>query len=301
MRTRTDHNQPEQVQLYVQRTASECMNATADFVRGSWRTLLSYSLLFLLPVAVVQSRGVVWMIANLIEDTDGGMTGSLTVTLIMLVVGFWLVNALVWGMMQLHTTRNGGLNDLKWHEAWPVLRRTLWRMVPVIIIMTLVSAPLLSVYLVASVIMPFVALAYGVAVIPILLIAPIYLFEDSTGLIQAVRKAFKMGFNNLGTLFMTGITLLVLVNVLEFIVFIPWAVTLYLFGTLVSDPHALSAADEAGLLTKAGFSLTSTALCYCLYVAFCLVEITVGFVYGSATQARDDVSLIEDIHQLENL
>lgn len=283
--------------LYQVRSASECMNSAIDFIRQNWKILLRYSLYLLLPVCVLQTVGVVTIIdAAFSKISEFPLTDFVSI-IVLGTVGFVLLNAYLWTMVKLYHERADGLASITGKDFralfWPMLGRMAIAVVPILLI--LVPAWVLST--VILMIVPFAFFIYLLVALPILLIAPIYALENCS-VFSAIGRAFKLGFSQFGTLLLMAITLIILVYVLQGVVMIPWALLIAVKSLLFTSGETTT---TIAVLGNSLFNIFSVLLCYMTYVSIAVVLISGGYLYGSAVQQGEDVSIVSDIDNFENL
>lgn len=284
--------------LYHERSASECMNAAFDFIRQNWQVLLRYSLYVLLPVCVLQTVGVVSIVdAAFSRISEFPMTDFVSI-MVLGTLGFVLLNAFLWDMVKLYHERPDGLSTITGKDFrkhfWFMLKRMAIAVLPILLI--LVPAWVLST--VVMMMVPFAFFVYMLAALPIMLIAPVYALEQCT-IFSAIGRAFKLGFSQFGTLVLMAITLIILVYVLQGVAMIPWSLLIAL-KALLSDT-TVNAPSYAGILQNSLFNIFSVLLCYMTYVSIAVVLISGVYLYGSAVQQGEDVSIVSDIDNFENL
>lgn len=288
----------QRILLYKQRTASECMNAAFDFMRQNWKLLLRYSLYILLPVCVIQTVGIVTVVDGILAQVSEPPVADLITFALLATLGFVLLNALIWTMVKLYNDRPEGLQALPTSDFWHLFWRMLGRMALAVVPLLLILLPAMVVSLIIQLIIPFAFFVYMVLALPVLLIAPVYALEQCT-IWQAIKRAFAMGFKQLGALIVIALTLVVLVYVLEGIVMLPWGLLLA-FKAVLFKPESL---DVPALIIagKALFNLFSVIFCYVTYVSVAIVMLSGAYLYGSSVQRSEDRSIVNDIDNFENL
>lgn len=288
----------QRILLYKQRTASECMNAAFDFMRQNWKLLLRYSLYILLPVCVIQTVGIVTVVDGILAQVSEPPVADLITFALLATLGFVLLNALIWTMVKLYNDRPEGLQALPTSDFWHLFWRMLGRMALAVVPLLLILLPVMVVSLIIQLFIPFAFFVYMVLALPVLLIAPVYALEQCT-IWQAIKRAFAMGFKQLGALIVIALTLVVLVYVLEGIILLPWGLLLA-FKAVLFKPESLDV--PALIITgKALFNLFSVIFCYVTYVSVAVVMLSGAYLYGSSVQRSEDRSIVNDIDNFENL
>lgn len=296
------NNRPEdkRVMLYVPREATEAMNAAIDFVRSNWRKLLRFSLYVLLPVCIVQTVGLIDLVNSAFSQLSTGMRWSSTLSVVCFgLVGFVLLNALLWSLLKLYLSRTDGLDTVTFKELKHLLWPMIWRMTKAVLPIIVLQVPAVLLGMVLMLIFPLMFFALLLFSLPALLIAPVYALEPIS-LMQAVRRAFGMGWSNLGHLILLSITLAVMLIVLESLGGAPWMLLLAFKETVFTDTAA-SASPAIMLVVNVLFNLYSVLMCYITYLIQGLMMLTVGYLYGGIIQRNEDRALLTDIDNFENL
>ena len=285
--------------LYKERTASECMNSAIDFMRQNWRILLRYSLYILLPVCIIQTVGVVTVVDGILAQMSEPPIADLVTFLIFGLAGFVLLNTLLWTMVKLYHERPDGLATVTGKMIrkcfWPMLGRMVIAVVPIVLIM----APALVLATIVMVFVPFAFFAYMLVALPVLLVAPIYGLEE-VSIFTAVKRAFVLGFRQLGILLLMAITLMVMVYVMQGIVMLP-LVLLFALKASLSDPSTVYVHPMLTTSGKVLFNMFSVVYCYVSYLSTAVVLVSAAYLYGCSAQKGEDRSLISDIDNFENL
>lgn len=289
----------QRILLYKERNASECMNAAFDFMRQNWRILLRYSLYVLLPICIIQTVGIVSVAEGILAQVSEPPIADMVTFLCFGLVGFVLLNALLWTMVKLYHERTDGLASVTGavfrKQFWPMLGRMAIAVVPILLIM----APALVVSTIVMLFVPFAFFVYMLVALPILLVAPIYALED-VSIVAAVKRAFVLGFKQMGVLLLMAITLVVMVYVLQGIVMLPLAL-IFALRAFLADPTATLVIPMFTMGGKVLFDLFSVLFCYVTYLSIAVVLLSAAYLYGSSAQKGEDRSMVSDIDNFENL
>ena len=289
----------QRILLYKERNASECMNAAFDFMRQNWRILLRDSLYVLLPICIIQTVGIVSVAEGILAQVSEPPIADMVTFLCFGLVGFVLLNAVLWTMVKLYHERTDGLASVTGavfrKQFWPMLGRMAIAVIPILLIM----APALVVSTIVMLFVPFAFFVYMLVALPILLVAPIYALED-VSIVAAVKRAFVLGFKQMGVLLLMAITLVVMVYVLQGIVMLPLAL-IFALRAFLADPTATLVNPMFTMGGKVLFDLFSVLFCYVTYLSIAVVLLSAAYLYGSSAQKGEDRSLVSDIDNFENL
>lgn len=315
------------IELYRTRTFGDKISDTFAFIRESWRPLLKYFVYLMLPLSIVLAffydnffTGYMSLLGN-IEDVDdigvydsamlarfGGM--SLGAVVLSVVAGMLLVS-LVFSMVRLYQSREQRLLQLAWTELRPELMYCLKRSarlmvaavvfgVLVVLLATLLifAAGSLHPALGAVGLMVFYIVIIAVA-LPLSLLVPIYMLEDDLIVVQAITKAFHLGFATWGGIFAVSFVISLLGSALQTITFMPWYIMVLAKALFMLE------GDTTGFMGTAGFSFLQYLLCvwmvlgYLMSSVLMLVALTVQ--YGHAADKVDGVGVSQKIEKFDEL
>ena len=172
------------------------------------------------------------------------------------------------------------------------------RMTVAAIVIAIVIVPVWALSTIVLMIVPFAFFVYMLVALPILLIAPIFALERCS-IFAAVKRAFSNGFRQFGTLVVMAITLVILVYVMQGLALLPWGLLVALKRLLIQPSAAVS--PILAVLGESLFNIFSVLLCYVTYLSMAVVLLSGAYLYGSAVQQKEDVSLATDIDNFENL
>jgi hypothetical protein len=307
--------QTQKINFYQKRSFGENITATFDFLKSSWKPIIRLCLYILLPLSVVQGVFMNNFSSAAIDSakyppsTMGALSGlsysviiNYLLLIIFYVIGQTIVTAIVYTVMQKYQSSEKlekyTLSDIK-DDFISCLKQcfilTFYVMIIVLGYAAIVgvSAALFP-YLLFLIIPGTFAL-----IIPFSLIFPAYIFGEETGTNNALKQAFRLGFPTWGSLFLLIVILTIISSIIQTITFIPWYA-----GVIIKN--------VLGLMNKtseASGSIWSDFLMYILaaiqvfgsYLAVLLVLPGVAFHYFSASEAKDSVSVNNDIENFEQL
>ncbi|MBQ9646076.1 MAG: hypothetical protein IJV24_06950 [Prevotella sp.] len=315
------------IEIYRTRTFSDKVSDKFDFIRESWRPLLKNFVYLMLPLCIVLAffydnffAGYLSLLGYMgdgdgMRDYDSAMLVrfgcmSLGALVLSFVTGMLLV-ALVFSMVRLYQSRELRLQQLTWTELRPELKYCLKR-----------SASLLAVGVVLGVLVALLAmlLVFGagaihpglgivalmilyigimVVVLPLSLLAPVYMLEDYIGILPAIEKSFRLGFATWGGIFAVGFVMSLLGSVLQTITFMPWYI-MVLAKTLF-----MLEGDTTGLMSAAGFSFLQYLLCVWMLLGYLLTSVlmlvALTMQYGHAADIVDGVGVSQKIEKFDEL
>lgn len=299
------------IKLYRTRTFSEKMSDTFDFVRENWRPLIKYITYLLLPVALIETfLGDNFMtgnirFANIIGKNDitemMPWLSSLIGMVLFTYVGFILLNALVYTMMQQYEQRQG-LQGVTFADLKPgILRMTARQMIlfAISIVLIVVFFIFFALMITISPFMIFPVILVAILVYPLLiLVTPIYLFEDR-GIISTYAKSVRLGWKTWAGIVAVTIVLYTIAIILQTVISMPAYIMMGIKEVLTAK------GDGAGFVSSFGYSavqyLLGVIASFCGSCLLSFVTIGTAYQYGHACDKVDGVTVDRDIENFESL
>jgi hypothetical protein len=305
------------IEFYRQRSFSEKMNATFDFIRENWKILLKYTFYLIMPVCLIQTFAMNSFIDeyfSLVSSSagrgfSGGMTGVLgnygVLTLCSL-MGSAIIAGMVYAMMQAYATRENGLrtitlNDFKEKlivNAWKIIRISLFlificTILVSAVILLAVSVSTVSLFLTVPLFFVFLLL-----LIPFIMVVPVYIFERDIRFFDAIRKAWLLGTKTLGGMIAFMIVLSVISSVIQTVTMLPWYITI-LLGYLFS--LTTESAMNQSVIYKFAVYILGLIQSYGAYVSSIIGAIGLAFHYFHAREKIEGVSIDSSISNFNDL
>jgi len=311
------------IELYRVRTFSEKISDTFDFLRETWRPMLKYFLYLMLPVSIVLAFFVNHFMGSylsMVSAMSGGssdMQEAVAMGLMMLGAGVVmcvaavLMTALIFSMVRLYQWRDDRLRGLTFDELKPELKHCAGRAVRLLLasllmgvllglllalvigVLTVIS-PLLSV---AGIIVLYVALV--VVMLPLTLVVPVYMLEDDITFVEALQKAWRLGFATWGGIFAVSFVLGLVISALQTLTFMPWYVMVVLKSVFTLQ------GEGGGFMATGGYSLLQylSAVWMCLGYSLMSIISTVGLTiqYGHASDKIDGTGVAQKIVKFDEL
>lgn len=253
-------------------------------------------------------------IENLNDETGlilSVVTGYLPVFVLCL-IGALLTVAVTYTLMQKYQQRDNLLKGLTLSEIKPLLKHNLWRVFKMLLLLTLIGiVAFVVLVLVAAMIMSigskfeaFLFLLYMailVVALPLSLALPLCVFEPKLGLFSCVKKALRLGFKTWGTLFVVMLVITMLVQIVSFILMIP-----FLFTTMTTMFFEIDSTQYASLAytSSAWFSVltfaSSLLFCFGLLLMSALSFVAFAFCYGRAADKVEGVSVKNAVQNFDS-
>ena len=315
-----NNTKQRRIHLYASRSIGETLSATFDFVTQNFVPLIKFLSAFLLPVSALMGLSYQSMfssfahIDNLNDETEQilSVVMSYLPVLLLCLIGALLTVAVTYTLMQKYQQRDNLLKGLTLSEIKPLLKHNLWRLLKMLLLLTLLGiVAFVALVLVATMIMSigskfeaFLFLLYMAMLaiaLPLGLVLPMCVFEPELGLFSCVKKALRLGFKTWGTLFVVMLVITMLVQIVSFILMIP-----FLFTTMTTMFFEIDSTQYASLAytSSAWFSVltfaSSLLFCFGLLLMSALSFVAFAFCYGRAADKVEGVSVKNAVQNFDS-
>lgn len=312
--------------MYKVRQFGEKIGDTFAFVSENMKPLLKYLTYFLLPLALLTGlvmNGYIDGVMSMAQATTAGSDFSYEALGPMLAyyggimfvafLVYIILPALVYGLMRIYGYREQRLVGLTWEEFKPVLTKMLKQSLKFIVVTLLLGILVVIIFGVLAALlaatgtnrgfgiigMVLLIIALIVFLVPFSLAQPIYLFEDNTTVIGALKKSFRLGMRTWGGIIAVTLVLSIVVGILSGIVSIPWTIAM-----AAKMAFGLDGGGE-GFVGSTGFSFMTYLLgvvqTYFGYLCYTVIFIGIAYQYGHAAEKIDRVTVEADIEQFDTL
>ena len=315
-----NNTKQRRINLYASRSIGETLSATFDFVTQNFVPLIKFLSAFLLPVSALMGLSYQSMfssfahIENLNDETEQilSVVMSYLPVLLLCLIGALLTVAVTYTLMQKYQQRDNLLKGVTLSEIKPLLKHNLWRVFKMLLLLTLIGmVAFVALVLVAMMIMSigskfeaFLFLLYMAMLaiaLPLGLALPLCVFEPELGLFSCVKKALRLGFKTWGTLFVVMLVITMLVQIVSFILMIP-----FLFTTMTTMFFEIDSTQYASLAytSSAWFSVltfaSSLLFCFGLLLMSALSFVAFAFCYGRAADKVEGVSVKNAVQNFDS-
>lgn len=315
-----NNTKQRRINLYASRSIGETLSATFDFVTQNFVPLIKFLAAFLLPVSALMGLSYQSMfssfahIENLNDETEQilSVVMSYLPVLVLCLIGALLTVAVTYTLMQKYQQRDNLLKGVTLSEIKPLLKHNLWRVFKMLLLLTLLGiVAFVVLVLVATMIMSigskfeaFLFLLYMAMLaiaLPLGLVLPLCVFEPELGLFSCVKKALRLGFKTWGTLFVVMLVITMLVQIVSFILMIP-----FLFTTMTTMFFEIDSTQYASLAytSSAWFSVltfaSSLLFCFGLLLMSALSFVAFAFCYGRAADKVEGVSVKNAVQNFDS-
>lgn len=315
-----NNTKQRRINLYASRSIGETLSATFDFVTQNFVPLIKFLSAFLLPVSALMGLSYQSMFSSfahidyLKDETELilSVVMSYLPVLLLCLIGALLTVAVTYTLMQKYQQRDNLLKGLTLNEIKPLLKHNLWRVLKMLLLLTLIGiVAFVALVLVATMIMSigskfeaFLFLLYMAMLaiaLPLGLVLPLCVFEPELSLFSCVKKALRLGFKTWGTLFVVMLVITMLVQIVSFILMIP-----FLFTTMTTMFFEIDSTQYASLAytSSAWFSVltfaSSLLFCFGLLLMSALSFVAFAFCYGRAADKVEGVSVKNAVQNFDN-
>lgn len=315
-----NNTKQRRINLYASRSIGETLSATFDFVTQNFVPLIKFLSAFLLPVSALMGLSYQSMfssfahIDNLNDETEQilSVVMSYLPVLLLCLIGALLTVAVTYTLMQKYQQRDNLLKGLTLSEIKPLLKHNLWRVLKMLLLLTLIGIVafvvlVLVVMMIMSIGSKFEAflfllyMAMLAIALPLGLALPLCVFEPELGLFSCVKKALRLGFKTWGTLFVVMLVITMLVQIVSFILMIP-----FLFTTMTTMFFEIDSSQYASLAytSSAWFSVltfaSSLLFCFGLLLMSALSFVAFAFCYGRAADKVEGVSVKNAVQNFDS-
>ena len=315
-----NNTKQRRINLYASRSIGETLSATFDFVTQNFVPLIKFLSAFLLPVSALMGLSYQSMFSSfahidyLKDETELilSVVMSYLPVLLLCLIGALLTVAVTYTLMQKYQQRDNLLKGLTLSEIKPLLKHNLWRVFKMLLLLTLIGiVAFVVLVLVAMMIMSigskfeaFLFLLYMAMLaiaLPLGLALPLCVFEPELGLFSCVKKALRLGFKTWGTLFVVMLVITMLVQIVSFILMIP-----FLFTTMTTMFFEIDSSQYASLAytSSAWFSVltfaSSLLFCFGLLLMSALSFVAFAFCYGRAADKVEGVSVKNAVQNFDS-
>lgn len=315
-----NNTKQRRINLYASRSIGETLSATFDFVTQNFVPLIKFLAAFLLPVSALMGLSYQSMfsslanIENLNDETDQilSVVMSYVPVFVLCLIGALLTVAVTYTLMQKYQQRDNLLKGLTLSEIKPLLKHNLWRVLKMLLLLTLIGiVAFVVLVLVATMIISigskfeaFLFLLYMAMLaiaLPLGLVLPLCVFEPELSLFSCVKKALRLGFKTWGTLFVVMLVITMLVQIVSFILMIP-----FLFTTMTTMFFEIDSTQYASLAytSSAWFSVltfaSSLLFCFGLLLMSALSFVAFAFCYGRAADKVEGVSVKNAVQNFDS-
>lgn len=311
-------NLKPRIEFYRQRTFSEKLNVVFEFIRENWKPLLKYSFYLIMPICLVQTFAMNSFLGVYLEamvnsagsnpfgNSMVGFFVNYGVMLFCILIGSAIMSGFIYAMMQTYATRENRLQDITLNDfkdslvrnAWKCLRIT-FLLIFVYILIIFVAAFLAAIVSTISLVITIpLLIAFIVCLIPLMMLIPVYIFEHNINIVDAIKKAWKLGTATLGGMLGLMIVLYIISSVIQTITMLPWYLTL-IFGMVFS--LSSESMMTQSVIYKFAIYILGLIQSYGMYVSTIIGIIGLAFQYFHAREKVEGITIESNISNFDEL
>lgn len=307
--------QNQKINFYQKRSFGENLTATFDFLKGNWKPILKLCLYILLPLSVVQGAFMNNICSAVVDSTMNppttvasfeGYAPTIIINYILLIifylVGQTVLTAIVYTVMQKYRTSETlekyPLSEIK-SDFISCLKQCFILTFYVMLIAIGYAVIVGTLGFIFSYLIFFIILGTIPLIVPFILIYPAYIFGEGTGTNNALRQAYRLGFPTWGSLFLLLLVLGIIGGVIHTVTFLPWYFAFIVKSVLTYSKTSVEVTNSMG--TDFLMYLLAAIQAFGAFLAGVFVFVGVAFHYFSAAEAKDSVSVNDDIDNFEQL
>ena len=310
-------NQKPRIEFYRQRSFSDKLNVTFDFIRENWLPLLKYSFYLITPVCLIQSlamNSITKIAFSSIKDLQGDSPFGFSMLsffvnygalLFCMLIGYAIMSGFIYAMMQTYAVRENRLQDVTLSDFKDLLVKNAWKYIRLLLafifvfILIVMFMGLLAGITVWSLTLTIPLLLFSiVCIIPLILVIPAYIFERDITFSEALRKGWKLGFATMGGVFGLVIVLYLISYVITTVTSLPWNVAT-IAGTIFS--FTSEAVIRQSVFYKFALYLLGLLQAYGMYLSSVIGVVGVAFQYFHAREKVEGVTFESNISNFGNL
>ena len=307
------------IEFYRQRTFSEKMNVTFEFIRENWKPLLKYSFYIIMPVCLVQTffmnsfiNG--YMNAAMRRTVGGSSFGNSLASLLWnygalmfcIMLGSAIMSGLIYAMMQTYAVRENRLREVTLSDFKDLLVKNAWKYIRLIFIILFVYIALVAIVVSLAVLASIWSLLATIPIlmisilllIPLMLVFPAYIFEPHITLAGAIRKAWKLGIATFGGMLGLMVVLYIISSVIQMVTMLPW----YLV-TVIGAVFSLTSESTSNpsVIFKFALYILGLIQSFGAYISAIIGIVGLAFQYFHAREKVEGVTIESNISNFGNL
>ena len=299
------------IPLYETRTFTAKFDNTFEFMKQNWKPYLRFLTYFLLPLSLVQALSLntyMQTVSNMqsinnIKGSGGALLQFLagcSATAVCSVVGFMLLFAVSYALMKEYADRNGDIRNISFAELKPSLIRMLKRSVAVMAFSVAFAAVVIGLMvLLGMLFLPLAILPFFAALavcIPLMLLYPIYLFEDIT-MLEAIKKSLGWGFKTWGGTAAITFVVSLIIGFASNLISIPYSMLIMIKGFAgVSSGFSLVANSPVYIVITYLLGVLSV---FASYLGYAIMTVAIAYQYGHAADKLSNMGIMNQIDNFE--
>ena len=305
------------IEFYRQRTFSEKMNVTFEFIRENWKPILKYSFYLLMPVCLAYSLAMnsfLDLYMGFIKNAPTGNPFDSAVYSIFIyygvlalcgIIGMAITSGLIFAMMQTYATRENRLRDVTLNDFKDILIKNIWKYVRLTLIFF--AAYLVLAFLAVALVfvsaytllltIPAILVLIALFVL-LLMVLPVYVFEQNISLSDAFIKAWNFGIATFWGMLGLMIVVSIISSVVQQITALPW-------NLVVAIGYIFSMASESitnqSVIYKFMVFMFGLIQSFGMFLSMTICFIGIAFQYFHAREKVEGITIESNISNFNEL
>lgn len=306
------------IAFYQHRSFSDKMNASFDFIKENWKSILKYSTYMILPICLLQALSFnkvmgaalnneimgVYLEADPFGPEMMSFWANYSLLFFFLSIGGLIMGSVTCGLIKTYNDRPNGLQDVTFSELWPLFLNNFGRLILLMLvgfalmILVWIVIALLG-YYISEVIVMLAVILMLVLIVPLALWTPIYLYERAS-IFNALAKSFRLGFATWGGIFAVLFVMGIIAYILQGVVAMPWAISMVVNQLFTLSEFGGNGADPSVATSFMNYIFAVLAS-YGAYLSMILVIVGISYQYSHANEKLSHISVESDIENFEQL
>ncbi len=300
------------IPLYKKRSLGEKITATFEFLKENWRVWLSCVTYLLLPLCLFQALAQniltsTFMNVSILENANDDspfitMVLAYGVQTLFVITGSILLSSLIYAMLRYYRENDHRLTGVTLRDLKSLILHNIKRMLIVTLLgiaLTIVVIAIIVLLIDHPILLLLILIAMIALLIPMMLILPVYVFEDDTTVFGAVSRGFTLGLNTWGGTFMVALVTGILAYILQIVTSIPWYIA-FMVKTIFFVSDSSNTFFDSGIYNFLLY-LFGVLQAFGTYIASSFTVTGIAYQYGSAAEEQDAISVDADIQNFERM
>ena len=306
------------IEFYRQRTFSERLNVTFEFIRENWKPLFKYSFYLIMPVCLIQTFAMNSFVevyvnalgmsggrADFNDSTTYSILASNGALVFCSMIGMAVMSGLIYAMMQTYVTREKRLIDVTLNDFKDIFAKNAWKYIRIIIIIMfafifVIFAMIALAYVSTTTLILTipVLIAFMILLIPLMLIIPVYIFERDIKISDVFKKSWKLGMATLWGMIGLVIVLNIIASIIQTVTTLPWYLTVVI-GSVFSITS--ESAVNQSVIYKFAIYILGIIQSLGMYISMIIGIVGLAFHYFHAREKVEGVAIESNISKFDEL
>lgn len=294
----------KKIQFYKERSFSEKISATINFLNQNLRYVWRYLLYATVPTGMVTGLLLNWFYYWGVTGNISASYGVLFLALLVVAyVGYSYLFGLIFSIMQLYNDRENGLEGITYADLKPYMKDNVKRMHIYLLGLILYVIAMVLVFIIPIVLFKAIGgiISLGLLFIGLVvyqLVLPVYLNENISYL-DAIPRGIRLAWNTFGGVLLLMFVVGIIVQVISTIFGLPWYIFYGIKVLFLSHPSSdsIATAPWFSILTYVFGMIMSIGN----FASSIIMVIAMNYQYSNAAEQEDSFSIDEEIDDFDQL